>query len=221
MKNLLMVGAGGHASSIADVVERMGEWRIAGLLDSKVRAGAVHAGYEVAGRPEDVRELAKRHRAEGLLIAVGDNWTRRDLAALLRSAAPEIPFATAIHPNAVIGKNVTIGAGTVVMAGAVININSKIGDFCIVNTRASIDHDNVMADYSSLGPGVTMGGIVSLGELSAVCIGAIVSHKVRIGRETIVGAGSTVLNDLGDGLLAYGTPARPVREWRPYGIYLR
>jgi sugar O-acyltransferase (sialic acid O-acetyltransferase NeuD family) len=221
MKKLLMAGAGGHASSVVDVVERMGGWQIAGLLDSHAPAGGMRLGYEILGRPEDVAELAGRHGIEGLLVAVGDNWRRRGLAALLRDAVPSIPFIRAIHPAAVVGKNVSIGCGTVVMAGAVINANCRIGDFCIVNTRASLDHDGAMGDYASLAPGVTAGGNVAIGELSAICIGATVSHKVRIGRETVVGAGSTVLHDLGDGLVAYGAPARRVRERGSDEIYLR
>jgi sugar O-acyltransferase (sialic acid O-acetyltransferase NeuD family) len=212
MKKLLMVGSAGHASSVVDIVERMGGWQIAGLLDSQVPAGSSRLGYEVVGRPEDIAALAGRYGIEGLLLAIGDNWRRRKVAGLLRAAAPALPFVRAIHPASVVGKNVTVGCGTVVMAGAVINANCQIGDFCIVNTRASLDHDGVMADYASLAPGVTAGGDVEIGELSAICIGATLSHKVRIGRETVVGAGSTVLHDLGDGLVAYGTPARRVRE---------
>ena len=113
-----------------------------------------------------------------------------------------------------------MGCGTVVMAGAVINAQCKIGNFCIVNTRASLDHDCVMEDYASVAPGVTIGGSVAIGELSAICIGAVVAHRVRVGRDTVVGAGSTVLKDLGDGVLAYGTPARRIRERTPDEAYL-
>src|SRR5438874_9151441 len=122
-----MVGSLGHATSVADVVERMGGWRIAGLLDNAVPAGAARLGYEVLGRPEDVADIAVRYRAESLLVAVGDNWGRKKVAGLLKAAAPELPFATAIHPAAVIGKNVTVGEGTVIMAGDVNNSNYKIG----------------------------------------------------------------------------------------------
>src|SRR5205085_109787 len=112
MKNLLMVGASGHAVSVSDVVERMGGWRIAGLLDNTIPAGTRRLGYEVLGRPEEVAEIATRRQIEGVLVAVGDNWVRRRLSNVLQSAAPELAFATAIHPTAVIGKNVTVGAGT-------------------------------------------------------------------------------------------------------------
>jgi len=220
MKNLLVVGSSGHASSVVDVVERMGEWRIVGLLDDTVVPGTERLGHEVVGAPGDVKAIAAGRGVEGLLVAVGDNWGRRQISRLISAAAPDLTFATAIHPSAVIGKDVTLGPGTVVMAGAVINANCRIGRGCIVNTRASLDHDGVMEDYASLAPGVTAGGNVTVGELSAICIGATVTHKVRIGREAVVGAGSVVLDDLGDGVLAYGTPARRIRERRADERYL-
>jgi sugar O-acyltransferase (sialic acid O-acetyltransferase NeuD family) len=221
MKKLLMVGSAGHAASVVDVVERMGGWEIAGLMDNDVPSGTTRLGYEVVGKPEGVAELAHRYGIEGLLVAVGDNWSRFQVAGILRAAVPRLPFVTAVHPTAVIGKNATIGPGTVVMAGAVINTNCRIGSFCIVNTRASLDHDGVLADYASLAPGVTAGGSVAIGEFSAICIGATIAHKVRIGKQTVVGAGSTVLRDLGDGLLAHGTPARRIRERGAGEVYLR
>ena len=104
-----------------------------------------------------------------------------------------------------------VGCGPVVMPGAVINANASIGKFCIVNTKASLEHDCALADYASVAPGVTVGGNVSVGELSASCIGATIAHRVRIGRETVLGAGSTLLADLDDNVLAYGTPAKRIR----------
>ena len=173
MKKLLIVGSSGHASSVVEVVERMGGWQIAGLLDSYAPVGSRRLGYEVLGAPEDIREIAGRVEAEGVLVAVGDNWGRRKVAAMVRAATPALPSIGAIHPSAVIGKDVAMGSGTVVMAGAVINAHCRIGEFCIVNTRASLDHDSLMSDYSSLAPGVTAGGNVVVGELTAICIGAV------------------------------------------------
>lgn len=211
MKNLMIVGSSGHASSVVEIVEQMGGWHIAGLLDSAAPAGSYRFGYEILGKPEDTGELATRYSVEGLLIAVGDNFRRRELAERLRTAAPGLSFVTAIHPSAVVAKNVRVGCGTVVMPGAVINANASIGKFCIVNTKASLDHDCALADYASVAPGVTVGGNVSVGELSAICIGATIAHRVRIGRETVLGAGSTLLEDLDDNVLAYGTPAKRIR----------
>ena len=80
-----------------------------------------------------------------------------------------------------------------------------------MNTRASLDHHGVMGAYASLAPGVATGGNVSIGEGSAVSIGATVLHGRSIGAWSVVGAGATVIKDVPDHVVAYGTPARVVR----------
>ena len=89
-----------------------------------------------------------------------------------------------------------------------------------MNTRASLDHHGVLGDYASLAPGVTVGGDVSIGEGGAVAIGATVLHGRSIGDWSVVGAGATVIDDVPDGVVAYGTPARVVREREPGDRYL-
>jgi len=95
-----------------------------------------------------------------------------------------------------------------------------IGEGCIVNTRASLDHHGVLEDYASLAPAVTTGGNVSIGEGSVIAIGATVLHGRSIGDWSVVGAGATVIDDVPDGVVAYGTPAKVVREREPGDRYL-
>ena len=83
--------------------------------------------------------------------------------------------------------------GTVVMPGAIVSAGTKIGEFCIINTNSSIDHDNIFENYSSTGPGVTTGGNVELGQCSHLGIGSTVKHQISIGDNTIIGAQSLVL----------------------------
>jgi acetyltransferase-like isoleucine patch superfamily enzyme len=106
------------------------------------------------------------------------------------------------------------------MAGAVINPGCKVGDFCIVNTRASLDHDSVMGDFSSLAPAAVTGGNVQIGAFSVIAIGAIVAHAVRVGEHAVIGAGATVLRHVPDRVVAYGTPARIIRQREPGDPYL-
>jgi len=91
----------------------------------------------------------------------------------------------------------------------------------ITITRASIDHDSQLEDFASIGPGATLAGNVRVGAYSAICLQAGVAEKVSIGSHTVVGAGSVVLDDLPDGVLAYGTPALVVRSRSKGDLYLR
>ena len=212
MANILIVGSSGHAASVIDIAEQIGSIRIIGLLDRFNTTGSRFHGYEILGGEENIRELCSDRKIDGVAVAIGDNWGRSQSVATLQALAPDLQFVTLIHPSATVSPSAVVGRGTVVMAGAIVNANCRIGDFCILNTKASLDHDCVVEDFASLAPGVTSGGRVTVGMFSALCLGANVIHKCRIGQHTVLGAGSTLLSDLPDQVIAYGVPAKVVRN---------
>jgi acetyltransferase-like isoleucine patch superfamily enzyme len=107
------------------------------------------------------------------------------------------------------------------MAGAVLNPGVRVGEFCIVNTRASLDHDSTMGAFSSLAPGAITGGNVAVGSYSNVGMGATVLPGVSIGQHTLIGAGALVYRSVPDNSVAYGVPARLIRSRQPGDRYLR
>ncbi len=211
MGRVLIVGSSGHARVIVDIIERCGLHEIVGLLDDNKPKDAAEIGYPIVGGVSDLPDLVRRLNPQGYFIAVGDNWNRGLVAARVESLAPGLSAITAIHPGAEIARTASVGQGTAVMAGAIINSGATVGRFCIINTRASVDHDCRVEEFSSIGPGATLAGNVRVGAYSAVCLQACAAEKTSIGSHTVVGAGSVVLHDLPDEVLAYGTPARVIR----------
>ncbi|MFP3567273.1 acetyltransferase [Paraburkholderia sp. SIMBA_030] len=220
MESIVLVGSSGHAKVIIDIVEKQGRYRIAGLIDAFRTVGDETLGYSILGAETDLPRLTAEHDLKGAIVAIGDNNVRAKVVARVTDFCPPLPFVNAVHPEASIGKGVTIGAGTVVMAGAVINPCCQIGRFCIVNTKASLDHDSVMEDFSSLAPGVTIGGNCRIGTHSAVSIGAVLRHGIAIGEHSVVGAGSTVLKAVDAFSVTYGNPAKKVRDRQREDKYL-
>lgn len=211
---LVIMGAGGHATSVANVALSAG-YRIQHFVDPDQR-GCHLLGTPVIG---DVAELAEPAQYD-YCIAVGDNAAREKIYNRLAAIYPGMMFPKLVHASATVSCFTEIGAGTVVMPHAVIGPNTSIGKFCILNTRASIDHDSRMADYASLAPGVVTGGAVSVGARSAVSIGAIVKHGVSIGDDCVIGAHSYLNRDLPARNVAYGTPARIIRGRNAGDAYL-
>ncbi len=211
MRNLVVVGASGHCKVVLDAVEKSDSFRVMGLLDAGGTPGAEWFGYRILGAEDRLPELVASENVESYVVAVGDNWTRRRIALSMESIAPGLPMAAVVHPSAQIARGARIEEGAVVLAGAVIGSDARVGRGCIVNTRASLDHDSVMEEFASLAPGVTVGGNVRIGVCSAVSIGAQVIHGVHIGNHTVIGAGATVLRDFPDHCMAWGTPARVIR----------
>jgi sugar O-acyltransferase (sialic acid O-acetyltransferase NeuD family) len=206
---VLIVGAGGHAQVVADILLRMRDCGeavepVGYMDDNQALAGQMYLGLPVLGTTSDIGKLAH----DAIVVAVGDNDIRRRLFDRLRQAGER--FVTACHPQAVIAPDVTIGAGTMVCAGVIINPGAAIGANVILNTSCSIDHHNRIGDHVHIAPGVHLGGEVAVGEGTMVGIGATVMGRRRIGTWSVVGAGSLVTHDVPDGVKVVGNPARVV-----------
>lgn len=213
---LLVIGSSGHAAVLVDAMQLRGTYQIVGYLDDTIARGTVRSGYPILGAMGDVAAVCAQYEIRDAVIAVGDNWWRRQLHGKLIERCPQLKFPAVLHPSAVVSESAEVGSGTAVLAACHIGPGSKVGEFCILNTGSSIDHDCQMRDFSSIGPGAFTGGFVDLGECSAVGVGASISDRISVGRHTVIGTGAVVVRDIPDLVVAYGNPAR-VKRSRPEG----
>lgn len=202
---LVVIGAGGHAVSVASVARSAG-YAVKCFVDENKKGRAL-LGSAIIGSVDELDGLA--HHV--FCIAVGDNAVRERIHAQLSAQYGALVFPALIHASATVSDFVRIGDGTVLMPKAVVGPNTSVGRFCILNTQASIDHDCTLADYASLAPGAITGGAVHVGVRAVVAIGATIKHGVSIGADSVVGACSYLNKDLAAHQVAYGTPARVVR----------
>lgn len=212
MKNIVIIGASGHARMIIDIIERQKEYKIIGLIDSYKTVNESLFSYKVIGKEDIIPELIRDNKIVGGIIAIGDNYQRHQMYLKLNKICENFNYITAIHPSAVIGKNVTINNGTVLMPNTVVNANSKIGVNCIINTQSSLGHDSLMGDFSSLAPGVNTGGHVIINHNTSIGIGTCIIGGVKIKEHSVIGAGSVVIKDIEAFKLVYGNPAKEIRD---------
>lgn len=205
MKNkLLIIGASGHGKVVADIAIKMNKWQsIVFLDDDKSIKSSI--GLEVIGTSDDVFTHIEEYE---IFVGIGNNTTRQRIHEMLETFSASIPVL--IHPNAVVGEQVEIGFGTVVMAGVVINCCTNIGKGCIVNTGSTVDHDNKIEDFVHISPGVHLAGTVKIGKGSWLGIGSVVSNNVNITSGCKVGAGSVVTKDITESGTYVGVPVRRV-----------
>lgn len=208
MEKVVIIGASGHGSVIADILRQSMTYELVGFIDSFKKTGSKILDYKVMGAEDTLVSLFQHSGISKGIIGIGDNYTRKQIAAKILALVPAFEFINAVHPSATISEYVTLGKGSAFMAGTIVNPGTSIGDHCIVNTKASIGHHSDLGDFSSIAPGVTVGGHVTLGPLSSLAIGTIVRNGVRIGENTLIGAGSLVLQDFKDDVLAFGSPAK-------------
>ena len=220
MKKVLVIGASGHSKVIIDIIELQKKYEIVGLVDSFKNKTHVIYNYKVLGTEKDISQLIKAHNIYGFIIAIGDNFTRMRLFKDISLHHKNIKFVTAMHPSAVIGKDVKIGAGSAIMAGVVINSDAKIGEHCIINTNSTIGHDTKIENFSSIAPGVTIGGHSRIGLCSAISLGANIIENITIGKHCVIGAGALVNKNIAPNKVAYGCPAKEIRTRKDDDNYL-
>jgi sugar O-acyltransferase (sialic acid O-acetyltransferase NeuD family) len=211
-QRVVVVGASGQAKVVVDALERSGAATVVGFVDSFKPAGTPWYGREVLGTEDALPDLVSGHGLDGCIVGIGDNMVRGAIAEKIRALLPDFRFVNAVHPRATIAPTARMGEGVLVMAGAVVNPDCVVGDHAIINTNASLDHDSSLGRCASMAPQVVTGGGVTIGDYTAVSIGATITHGRRIGAHTVVGAGSVVVRDIPDHVVAYGCPARVVRS---------
>ena len=199
MAEVIIIGAGGHARVVADIVLRQGH-RVLGFLDDSPTATGAY-GIPVLGTVDRYKEDPDAR----FLIGIGSAAARRKLSARLEG----VRWHTAIHPTAVISPlGTTIGPGTVVMAGAIVSPGTRIGAHCILNSGSIVEHDNDIGDHVHISVGAKLAGTVTVGEDTWVGIGAVISNGLSVCSGCMLGAGTVVVKDLTEPGTYVGVPAR-------------
>jgi acetyltransferase EpsM len=202
-KQIRIYGAGGHSQVIRHVLELCGH-SVTKTFDDK--PGSAHRAYSKvnSGVRDNLSDFP--HQGDPVIIAIGNNQERSEIADFL-----DCTFEKAIHPNAWIAENSTIGEGTVVFAGAIVQPNTSIGKHVIINTSASVDHDNIIGDFAHISPKAALCGHVEVGTGSHIGVGAVIIPTVKIGKWCTIGAGAVVLKDVPDYATVVGNPGKIVK----------
>lgn len=192
MKDIVLIGGGGHCKSVIDVIEQEGRFKIIGIVDKFELLGTSVMGYSVIGNDDDLPKLAKKYKHA--LITVGQIKSpslRIKLFDLAIKAGFMLPFI--VSPNAYVSKHSSLGDGVVVMHNAIINVNTTIEDNCIINSKALIEHDCLISAHCHISTNATINGGVKVE--SGCFIGSNVTTKelITISKNSFIKAGSLVI----------------------------
>lgn len=191
MKNLILIGAGGHAKSCIDVIESQGEYNIVGLIDFKEKVGESLLGYPII----DCDENLSKHIIETnyFLITLGQIKSaqrRKEIFEYAKSFGAK--FATVISPRAYVSKHAKIGEGTIIMHDAFLNVGAEVGENCIINTKALLEHDVKVSSYCHISTGAILNGDVKVKDESFVGSNSTIVQGVEIPEKSFIKAGSLV-----------------------------
>ncbi len=192
MRDLLLIGAGGHAQSVIDIIECKNEWVIKGLvgIDSEIDKEVL--GYKIIASDKQLERLRKKYNYAFISIGqIKSSILRREIAEQLENLKFEYP--NIISPFSVISKYSKIGCGNFIGHGAIVNASVHIKNQCIINSKSLLEHGVIVDSYCHISTGVILNGDVQIGEGSFIGSGSIIREGVKIPPNTTISAGSRIM----------------------------
>ncbi len=197
---MLLIGASGHAKVIIDILEKQ-DIKVDFLVDANPAIKELQSYKVILESDFNIDAIN-----EEVIVTIGSNHIRKKVAERLKAE-----YGWAIHPSAILGDDVSIGQGAVIMAGAIINSSSSIGNHAIINTSCSIDHDCTLEDYVHVSPNATLCGTILVGEGTHIGAGATIIPNISIGKWVTIGAGAVIIENVPDHAVVVGNPGRIIK----------
>jgi len=193
-KPVIIVGAGGHAKVVFDVL-KLSNIEVLGFLTPDLRFGKYYCGKKILGDDSVLQQYLPNEieivNGVGALPGLNKRWELSDKMSKLG-----YHFATIIHPTAIVSSDIHLNEGVQIMAGAIIQSGVTVGKNCIINTGAVIDHDCKIEDNCHIAPGVICSGEVIVRKNTHIGTGVNIIQAVTINENCIVAAGSTVYKNI-------------------------
>jgi len=191
MKNLILIGGGGHCKSCIDVIELENKFNIAGILDIKEKVGQKLLGYNIIGTDDDIEKYIDKDYY--FLITIGQIHNSNIRANIYEKLKfKKAKFATIISPRAYVSKYAKVGLGSIVMHDAFINAGCNIGENCIINTKSLLEHDAIVNSHSHISINSVIAGGVNIGEKSFIGANATIVQGVIIKDNSFIKAGELI-----------------------------
>lgn len=217
---IFLIGAGGFAREVLDVVEAHNATHlqgdeehisVVGVVDDDPSAlnleRIVARGYEYRG---SLTRILEEQSSGSFLLGIGTPVVRKRLARRLERAG-WLPKAV-IHPDATIGSVKEIGPGTIICGGVQLSTNTRLGQYVHLNPNVTIGHDAVLEDFVSVNPAATVSGEVLVESQALIGAGAIVLQQLIVGRGATVGAGACVTKSVSSNKTVVGVPAQEIKS---------
>lgn len=202
MREVIIIGTGGHAKVVADIVLSSRD-HLVGFLTSE-DGKETFMGWPVLGKDTEYYNFSDKY----FVIAIGNTEVREKIA----NGMDGVKWYSAIHPSASVSAvHTSVGRGSVIMANAVVNPYAQIGKHCIINSHATVEHDNQIEDYVHISVGAKLAGTVTIGKRTWIGVGATVSNGIRVCQDCMIGAGAVVVKDIEVSGTYIGVPAYKIK----------
>ena len=194
MRDIIIIGSGGHAASAIDVIESTNLFNIKGHIEKNQKNFNQKGDYPIIGEDKDLKNI--RSHIKNAFIGIGQiksSNLRKKLFKLLLELGFKLPKI--ISPYSYVSSKTSIGKGTILFHNVFVNSGVAIGNNCIINSKSLIEHDVEIMDNCHIAPGAILNGNVIIESGSFIGSGSIVKESIKIKKNSIIGAGVTVFKD--------------------------
>lgn len=211
MKNLIIIGAGGFALEVIDLIESINlvkeTYKIIGLLDDEKKDFILET-YNVIGKVSDYKKFPKH----SFVIAIADPKVRESI--YLKLKLDDIRTPNLIHPKTEISNYTILQDDYAIIINYLTQVSSgvKIEKAVIIDSKSYIGHETILNSFVTIYPNVTISGKSVINDKTEIGLGSNIIQGISIGSNSFIGAGSTVINNIKENVVAIGTPCKPIKD---------
>ena len=210
-KKLFIFGAGAVVKDICKIIDKINDikptWSVLGFVDNDKKL----SGQKILGLPiVNISELPDSNKIYGICGIMDPKLKKKIVNEEIINKGYKL--GTIIHPDIEFPEDVIIKNGSIVFSGVQISCNVKIGSCVWLDKNVLIGHDTSIGDFSSILPSTIISGMCNLGSGCTIGAGAKLYQNVSVGRNSLVGIGTTITNDIQKHTSVINLPRNIVRE---------
>jgi len=208
-KKLLIIGAGSVGKFIAYNINQFTKsFEVIGFLDDDVtKHNSIIAGFPVIGFLDKLIEFSGKDVA--IVFGIAFPFVKKKIFEQYQNL--DFEFPNFIAKDVWISEGVTLGKGCIIYPGTTINYETVIDDFVIINMNCSLGHNCTIKSYSSLAPGVNLGGNTRIGNCVELGIGSSTIQGVIVDDFAKVGGQAMVITNIPKADIFIGIPAKSMK----------
>ncbi|WP_086482163.1 acetyltransferase [Oceanospirillum sanctuarii] len=194
-KPVVLIGGGGHASVLADILLRQKREILAVISPDDLSERAVFSGLKQLLADQDIGRFSPDEIE--LVNGIG-MMPHSGLREKLNRYYLELgySFATVVADSAEVSPFAILKDGVQVLPQSLIQAGVVVGAHSIINSKALIEHDCIIGEYNHIAPGSVLCGQVKTGHGVYVGAGAVVFQNLKIAELAIVAGGAILRSDL-------------------------
>lgn len=205
----IIVGAGGFGKEIAFLLQSISRYELIGFVDDSLKMQNQELfGKPVLGTIDSLIELEET----AIFMGIASPDIKEKIYQKINKNNKLI-FPNLVAPSSLVGINVQLGIGNILMPYTTYTADVVLGDFNMINIGSTIGHDTQIGNYNSIFPSVNISGHVILGDKNEIGVGTKIIQNLKIGNTNIIGAGSVVIKNINNNTKNIGVPTKVVERW--------